>query len=226
MKKGTFTIIILTSFVFLSGIALGSDLVEVGMSFQIRNINVENGAIPITVEASSSTNSSNPFFKGIPIKEIGPYLPSGEFDFAEYGVFLKYTLPGKSVIRPYFRLEMSQPYDASVHGIDYAGYNYKIDYEYKIPIEPEIGLSIFEEYEHSLSLGVGYQKSRLTYYKGLEPFGPGLEKLGSTTNDMVNFKVNITVFFDNIAWSMEVIYTPYWDKIGGSSIGFSLQFTF
>jgi len=225
----------------------GSKPWEMGFVGTYRSLRLSNSAIPDAVKKEAANPSiTNPYSgRTFGKNEIGTYDPSQTFSFSEWGLFAKYTLPLRSHFRPYLRLELQYPYQVSTHegdygkgysyervlggGVDYIRYTYGIKYEYAFWVEPEIGLSYVKDNSYSISLGIGYQRLELTYYKGIEAFGKtqNLQQLGSTTHDLYNIKFDVTKYF----WgkTMAVSFTPAvitGSGINGWSIGASIQYAF
>lgn len=246
MTKHIIATITLTICVFIvSGTVSRSSTLEIGVSFDVRGNNLGSDVIPERVKAEASNPwivnpySGHYFDK----KTIGTYDPTETFFFLDQGLFVKYTIPLNLSIKPYFKVELQYPLYASTHvgsygegytyarvlgsGVDYVRYIYGIEYKYKYFVEPEIGLRYVKADSFSLSFGVGYQRLELNYYKGIEAFGypQNLEKLGSTTHNLFNYKFNFTKFFNGLSFSLEPSLT-FCEGINGYAIAFSIQKNF
>jgi len=149
---------------------------EIGLVGKGRSLQLNSSAIPEAVKREATNPSIiNPYSGRVFGKEqIGTYDPAQTFSFFEGGLFIKYTVPLRSAIKPYARLEFQYPFDVSTHkgeygrgysyekvlgsGVDYVRYTYGIEYKYPLWLEPEIGLSYVKENSYSVSFGVGYQR--------------------------------------------------------------------
>ncbi len=247
MRKYMIATITLTACLsIISGKALGAGPFEIGISFDIRGTNLKSEVIPEQVkEEAANPWIINPYSGHYFGKDtIGAYDPTETFIFVDGGLYVKYTVPIKFPVRPYFRTELQYPILASTHkgyynqgysyfkllatsGVDYVGYFYGIEYKYKYFIEPELGVSYVKESSFSLSFGVSYQKLELNYYKGIEAYGvPGhYQKLGSSTHNLFNYKFNFTKFFNGFSFSVEPSLT-FCKGIDGYAVAFSIQKNF
>jgi len=254
MKKYMVVIGVLVACCFcVSGIAQGAkksdfENFEIGIALDCRNVAPTEEAIPQQVRQEASNPSIvNPYSGHYFDKDtIGTYNPHDEFDFLEIGLFAKYTLPVNFFIKPYFRIEILYPFWASTDegsfgrgytyekvlggGVDYVRYIYGIKYEYEYWMEPEIGLSYVKPGSFSLSCGVGFQKLKLTYRKGIEAHGEPeyYEDLACSKHILYNYKANFTKFLgEGYALSVEPSITRSDDdEIRGWGMAFSFQRSF
>lgn len=250
MKK---SLVLLLNVLFLATLTTGSLAAEVygskswemGFAGTYRNIHLSNSAIPDAVKKEAANPSiTNPYSgRTFDKNRIGTYDPSQTFSFSEWGLFAKYTLPLRSLFRPYLRLELQYPYQVSTYegdygkgysyervlggGVDYIRYTYGIKYEYTFWVEPEIGLSYVKD-SYSVSVGVGYQRLKLTYYKGIEAYGQtqNLHELGSSTHDIYIIHLDATKHFGE---SLAISFRPAFitgNGVDGWSLGATLQYLF
>jgi len=250
MKKSLVLLLNVLFLATLTASALAADVYgskswEMGFAGTYRSLHLGNSAIPDAIKKEAANPSiTNPYSGRVFGKnEIGTYDPSQTFSFSEWGLFAKYTLPLSSPFRPYLRLELQYPYQVSTHegdygsgysyqkvlgsGVDYIRYTYGIKYEYTFWVEPEIGLSYVKD-SYSVSAGFGYQRPKLTYYKGLEAFGKtrNLQELGSTTHDIYIIQFDATKhFWDSMAISFRPAFITG-NGFDGWSIGASIQYAF
>jgi len=224
----------------------GSKSWEMGLAGTYRNLHVGNSVIPEAVKKEAANPTiTNPYSgRTFNKNRIGTYDPSQTFSFGEWGLFAKYTLPLRSHFRPYLRLELQYPYQVSTHegeygkgysyervlggGVDYIRYIYGIEYKYTFWLEPEIGLSYVKDNSYSISIGVGYQRLELNYYKGIEAFGQtqNLQHLASTTYDLYNIKLNLTKYFWDKTMAVSFTSAVTTGNVDGWSIGASIQYAF
>jgi len=217
---------------------------EAGLEGYWQNIRLKHSGVPESVRNEAANLSiTNPYSgRSFGKREIGTFNPTENFKFFNVGLFGKYTIPLKFPIRPYLKMGLGYPISASTNkgeegegytyervlgsGVDFVRYVYGIKFEYPWYVQPEAGVSYLKHW-YSLSFGVGYQRLRLTYYKGVEAFGdPHMEKIGESGHNLFNFKFKLSAFaFNCLGISLEPIYT-FGDRVNGWGGGLSAQWMF
>jgi len=228
------------------GFAFGKGDFELGIAADFRSLELKSRAIPSSVRREAQDPSIvNPYSHNYFGKDtIGAYDPTETFRPLEAGVFGQYTFDLGSPLKPYLRCELQYQSDESTHkgdygdgytyekilgrGEDYVRYTYGIEYDYAYFFEPEVGLRYEVEDTLSISIGVGFQKLELEYYKGIEAYGKTqyLHKIDSSTHNLFNYKLRIRKdITSDIFCSIEPGYTNG-DGLEGYGIALSIGMTY